>query len=74
MYAARDFDGVQIIKGYVRNGNETVVTCLEHDIDPLEYVFKCRDVVHMDNLLVCLKDLTLIRKILEAGLRVRLGS
>jgi hypothetical protein len=31
---------------------------LEHRIDPLEYVFKCRDVVHMDNLLVYLKDST----------------
>ena len=25
---------------------------LEHGIDPLVYVLECRDVVHMDNLLV----------------------
>ena len=29
---------------------------LEHRIDPLEYVFKGCDVIHMDNLLVYLKD------------------
>ena len=32
------------------------MTCLERGIDPLEYVFECRDVVHMDNLLVYLND------------------
>ena len=29
---------------------------LERGIDPLEYVLKCRDVVHKDDLLVYLKD------------------
>jgi hypothetical protein len=33
---------------------------LERGIDPLEYVFECRDVVHMDYLLLYLKDLTFL--------------
>jgi len=50
------------------------VTCLERGIDPLEYVLECRDVVHMDNLLVYLKDSTIIGLILKAGMGVRLDS
>ncbi|MDP4856733.1 MAG: hypothetical protein NWR42_04935, partial [Desulfobacterales bacterium] len=57
MDASCDLYRIKIIKGYVRNGNETVMAGLERGIDPLEYVFECRDVVHMDNLLVYLKDL-----------------
>jgi hypothetical protein len=64
MGASCDLDGVQIIKGYVCNGNESVETVLCHCIDPLEYVFQCRDVVHVDNLLVFLNDSIFIGLIL----------